>query len=94
MTELFQDILRKERDLTVVDIGANIGYFSLLSAAMAHRVVAVEPIEENLERFKRAVNLNEFVTNIIVLKNAVSNKRAMVKMRLSENNKGGHRILR
>lgn len=34
----FQDVLRRDSSLGVIDIGANIGVFSLLAAAMGHQV--------------------------------------------------------
>ena len=33
---------------TFLDIGSNIGWFTLLSAHAGHRVIAVEPMEANL----------------------------------------------
>lgn len=38
---------------TVVDLGANIGMFSLRAASVAKRVVAVEPVGSNLEMAER-----------------------------------------
>ena len=34
----FQDVLRRDSSLGVIDIGANIGVYSLLAAAMHHQV--------------------------------------------------------
>ena len=34
----FQDVLRRDSSLGVIDIGANIGVYSLLAAAMDHQV--------------------------------------------------------
>lgn len=44
---------------TVIDVGANVGAFTVLAAkAGAHRVVAVEPNEANRERLAHHVKLN------------------------------------
>jgi tRNA G37 N-methylase Trm5 len=45
---------------TFVDIGANIGYFSCLARSLGKRVVAVEPLAENLDYLFRNLLLNGF----------------------------------
>ena len=35
----YQDVLRRDSSLGVIDIGANIGVFTLLAAAMNHKVI-------------------------------------------------------
>ncbi len=47
------------RDL-VVDVGANIGLFTLLSAAMGKRVIAVvvEPLSKQVDRIVRSLERN------------------------------------
>ena len=45
---------------TFVDIGANIGYFSCLARARGKRVVAFEPLAENLQYLLRNLSLNGF----------------------------------
>lgn len=94
MTKLFQTVLRRNRNVTVIDVGANIGYFSLLSAALGHHVISIEPVESNLLKLANAVNLNKFHGKITVLRNVVSNTRRNVRLILpSGNNQGAARIL-
>lgn len=59
LTKAFQDILRNDPGLGFIDIGANIGLYSLVSAAMGHNVIAVEPFDANLRRLGKAINLGE-----------------------------------
>lgn len=55
---LFYGLARHAR--TVVDVGAYVGYFSILAAlAGAERVVAIEPSPETFARLERNVRLNE-----------------------------------
>jgi len=42
-----------------VDVGANLGWFSLLAAAQGHDVIAIEPMEFNAELLRASVALNQ-----------------------------------
>jgi FkbM family methyltransferase len=66
---------------TVVDIGANIGTFSLLAARAANRgrVLAFEPNPENYELFQENVRRNQ-LTNIVAKRIAVSGRTGHVQM--------------
>jgi hypothetical protein len=44
---------------TVLDIGAHVGWFTLLVASAGHRVVAVEPMGYNLEVLRASLQLND-----------------------------------
>lgn len=41
----FQNVLYSDKELGVIDIGANIGVYSLVALAMGHQVLAVEPLQ-------------------------------------------------
>lgn len=59
---------------TVYDVGANIGFTTLMLARCvgpAGRVVAFEPLPENLERLRRHVALNGFADRVTVVPCAV-----------------------
>ncbi len=59
-------------DMVVMDVGANIGDFTLQAAARCPRgrVIAVEPVTEHVEALKRNIELNGF-SNIEVLQLAL-----------------------
>jgi FkbM family methyltransferase len=56
----------------VWDIGANVGFFTLLLAKHASLVLAVEPYPENLECLHRAVQMNDAAGSVSVIDAAVS----------------------
>ena len=60
VTRVYQHALTLHPDAAVVDVGANIGYYTLLAAAMGHSVVAVEPQHENLRRLAEAARAPEY----------------------------------
>lgn len=55
--ELFNSLIRP--DETVVDVGANIGFYSVLFSRCAARVVAYEPDPENLRLLERNLREND-----------------------------------
>eukprot|EP00546_Thalassionema_frauenfeldii_P015099 CAMPEP_0178917060 /NCGR_PEP_ID=MMETSP0786-20121207/13025_1 /TAXON_ID=186022 /ORGANISM="Thalassionema frauenfeldii, Strain CCMP 1798" /LENGTH=370 /DNA_ID=CAMNT_0020590545 /DNA_START=220 /DNA_END=1329 /DNA_ORIENTATION=- len=71
----FVSILDKVPPSHVLDVGANIGYYTLLSASLGHKVVSFEPNPANILRLCDSLNLNNFVDHpeIHIFQNAVSN---------------------
>lgn len=57
VVRLFQAALLTDKALGVYDIGANIGQYALLAAAMGRRVVAVEMHRPNIYRMHKAIRL-------------------------------------
>ncbi|MBI2464516.1 FkbM family methyltransferase [Candidatus Shapirobacteria bacterium] len=58
----------------VVDVGANIGYYTLLMASMAKRVYALEPDKECFEILKKNVEENN-LKNVVILNVAAGAKK-------------------
>jgi FkbM family methyltransferase len=65
-TESFRSLT--DRNLDFIDIGANLGIYSLfaLTTGIYRRVVAVEPMPLNFEALKQNVILNGFRENVIL----------------------------
>jgi FkbM family methyltransferase len=66
----------------VYDVGANIGYVSLLISRQVGaegKIVAIEALPTNVERLKRNVALNPFASNVQVSQAAVVDKQRKVK---------------
>jgi len=78
----------------VIDIGANIGYFTLLFAKCVGqngKVFAFEPEPKNFELLKKNISVNKY-ENVVCENSAVSNKNEKIKLYLSEKSVGQHRI--
>lgn len=91
-TELVKKEIRKGD--VVLDIGANIGYYTLIFAKLVGeegKVFTFEPDPDNFALLKKNVKINGY-QNVILVQKAVSNKTAMIRLYLSEDNKGDHRI--
>jgi FkbM family methyltransferase len=93
-TEFLAKALRPR--MTFVDIGANIGYYTLLGAAAVGKegkVIAFEPEPHNLELLKKNIALNRF-SNVVIENKAISDRAGPAELFLSEDNIGDHRIYR
>ena len=90
---IFKQALKHDPELDVIDIGANLGLYSLIAAAMGRKTISVEPLQTNINHFHKSVKMNNFENKISLLTNAVSNQRAKVHFKLNPTNQGGTRML-
>ena len=81
----------KENDI-VVDIGANIGYYTLLMAKLNSHVYSYEPELTNFQLLKKNVTHNNFLSNVKLYNKAVSNFNGKSKLFLSEFTPGEHKL--
>ncbi len=81
----------KENDI-VVDIGANIGYYTLLMAKLNSHVYSYEPEFRNFQLLKKNVTHNNFLSNVKLYNKAVSNFNEKSKLFLSEFTPGEHKL--
>lgn len=71
---------------TLIDVGANVGMYSLLAAAKgAGRVVAVEPNPNSFAVLTRNIAANRLEPVVVPVYAALSNRHGLVAMRLSGN---------
>lgn len=56
---------------TFIDLGANIGFYSLSLAASGTKVIAVEPNPKTLARLRYNTELNEFAPNVTIIPTGV-----------------------
>ena len=78
--KLVQSWFRQDPELGLIDIGTNIGMYSLTMATMGHKVVSVEPGTRHLMRLHRSVELGNLHGRITILRNAVGDNRGIAKM--------------
>jgi FkbM family methyltransferase len=79
---------------TFVDIGANVGYFTLVASRLVGEnghVYAFEPDPVAFSILQRNVRLNG-LDNVTLEQKAVSNEPGSIQLFLSEENKGNHQI--
>jgi len=78
------NLLKKllKNGMNVINIGANVGYFTLFAArevGSSGKVIAFEPKEENVKFLRKNVEENKY-TNVNVIHKAVTNKNEETKL--------------
>ena len=68
----------RTRCSTVVDVGANIGYFSLVAAAAGFNVISFEPTNYNMNRLVSSIRRNGFENRVTIFQNAVGHSHEQV----------------
>ncbi len=80
---------------TFVDVGAHVGYFSLLASKLvgpSGSVIAIEPEERNLELLRLNLSRND-CPNVRVLPVAAHSAPGRMSLALDRRNSGGHRLV-
>lgn len=81
--------------MTVVDVGANVGWYTLLSAQLVGprgRVLSIEPEPRNFQSLVDSVTLNGF-RNVEPIEAAVADFDGETALFLSRENPGGHSMV-
>lgn len=90
----FTDVLRQTLapHMTMIDIGANLGYYTIIGSAHARAVIAFEPEEENARLLSRSCDANHR-TNITLITKGLSDKPEQLPLEIHPDNKGKHSLL-
>lgn len=92
-SQLFMTRVLREGD-TFVDIGAHIGYFTMMAAATVNdhgRVIAVEPMEENHRQLAAHIEVNQ-LNHVQIIKSVISDIDGEVQLHFNADNDGGHAL--
>jgi len=90
-TQIVKDNIKKN-DI-VVDVGANIGYYTLLMAKNNAMVHSYEPESKNFNLLEKNVSINNFSSNVILYNKAVSDFNGSSKLVLSDFSPGQHKLV-
>ncbi len=88
-TQLIKKLVKS--DFTVLDLGANIGYFTLIMAKQAKQVHAFEPEPRNFQTLQKNVELNN-IKNVKLYNAAVTETSGTSTLYLCDSNRGMHRV--
>ncbi|XP_064648278.1 uncharacterized protein LOC135500641 [Lineus longissimus] len=93
MTNKLQEFLASDPDLHLIDVGANLGVFTLTAAANGRTVVSVEPLWDNAVRLSKSIKLGHFEDQVTIVNNAVSNGYLKATFFRPFENAGGSHII-
>jgi FkbM family methyltransferase len=94
VTNIFKKLLKK--GMSVIDVGAHIGYYSLLSASLVGeegKVFSFEPEPRNFNELINNISLNGFM-NVRAVNSAVGDKNGFSDLFISKTFTGKHSLLR
>lgn len=78
--------------MTIFDVGANVGYYSLLASLLTGKegkVFSFEPLPENISYLKKHLELNK-LKNVRVVEKAVSNEVSKMRFTATDNRSMSH----
>lgn len=76
----------------MLDVGGNIGYYTLVAAAGGCSVVAVEPLTANVGRLFASILANGFEDHVSLFKNAVGKDARLVTLDMNAGNPGASSV--
>jgi|WetSurMetagenome_2_1015567.scaffolds.fasta_scaffold41886_2 FkbM family methyltransferase len=91
-TKIFKQNIKKGD--VVVDVGAHIGYYTIIAACIvgdSGKVYAFEPDLKNFKILLQNIKANK-LNNVIAINKAVSEKNTKLNLFINPNNTGDHRI--
>ena len=92
MTNFINLERQKQPDIEFLDLGSNIGCYSLYIAQEGIHVTAIDPLHENMELISKSIVLGKLQDRIRLIWNAVADHHNTVKFIPDTNNVGGTRI--
>ena len=84
-TEILQKTVKE--GMTIVDAGANLGYYALLEAAIVGekgKIYAIEPIPRNFDILNKNIKVNNYEEIVDTFEIAVSNRSGISKIAVTE----------
>jgi len=99
-TETYREALvcldaQSDRPLTVLDVGANIGYYTLLTTQVLGenaKIVAHEPDPRNVRVLEENIHLHDLGDRVVVEQVAVGDQNGTVELALSSSNPGRNQV--
>jgi FkbM family methyltransferase len=74
--------------LDVIDVGANLGLYTLLATQYDRHVIAVEPLYDSLIRLHKSIQLNDVQHQVTVVANAIGIKHERLALNIVDKNLG------
>lgn len=83
--KVYESYFKERKGLTLVDIGANVGLFSLYASPHCDRIYSVEPSSEHFEVLTQMLAFNKLPCEVTALNCAISNQDGMAQLFHNQN---------
>jgi FkbM family methyltransferase len=94
LVEFVIKVLQSNPAFHLLDIGAQLGQYTMYAAKLGRTSVAVEPFYDNYIRLHASALQNNLTSSIILVNNGISDRRGEVKqLRMDKTNIGGQEII-
>ncbi|XP_060553772.1 uncharacterized protein LOC132714872 [Ruditapes philippinarum] len=87
------DFLKQYPDMTFLDLGCNVGVYTIFAGKLGIKVVSVDPVGNNLILLSKSVHAGRFAENVTLVLNAVSDEYKTVIVDIPKENIGGAHIV-
>jgi len=87
-TEILYEIFKNNKNISFIDIGGNLGYFSLLAGHLGINTISFEPIRKNYELFQKSIIDNNFSNIINLYKFGLGDKEEIKEFCILDHNMG------
>src|SRR3990167_8920209 len=77
MENIYEPYIKK--DMVVVEIGANIGVFTMWAYEYASKIYAVEASTEHFDTFMHMLTFNNMLDKVVPINKAISNEEGKAK---------------
>lgn len=82
---VYEPYFRGKKDLTIVDVGANIGLASFYFYDYASKIYALEPAKQHMDVLKHMISFNKMDDRIIPVQKALSHKNGTAVFHHNDN---------
>ena len=82
----WETLFRRQRDLQFLDIGCNIGTYTIAIASLGRRVVAVDALTENLQLLNKSLALGNLQKRVTLIWNGISDTRTTMSFAIPPHN--------
>ena len=93
LVTLLANEMERDPRFSFVDLGSNLGVYSLSMAKMNRNVVAVDPLEANIVKLYQSAKMGRFNSSFSIIHSAVSNSHANVTLGIDTLNIGGTYVM-
>ncbi|OWF40929.1 uncharacterized protein LOC110463123 [Mizuhopecten yessoensis] len=93
LVNLILTTLKKEKDAAFLDIGANLGVYSLFAAKQGVNVISIEPLMVNVQRMCTSIRAGHLSDKMTIVRGALSDMSENVTLGIDANNVGGSFVI-